>query len=124
MESEKFENLLNLALNATERERQKSLNLGVGYEPQENRWELIVKYSGDINRLSRENKEIKVEELSNEYAILNVPESAMDQVAKAVEVELIIVTLIFGMQMEALGFLPCMMRPWIGSFPRRKSIRR
>ena len=87
MESEKFENLLNLALNATERERQKSLNLGVGYEPQENRWELIVKYSGDINRLSRENKEIKVEELSNEYAILNVPESAMDQVAKAVEVE-------------------------------------
>ncbi len=85
MESEKFENLLNLALNATERERQKSLNLGVGYEPQENRWELIVKYSGDINRLSRENKEIKVEELSNEYAILNVPESAMDQVAKAVE---------------------------------------
>lgn len=87
MESEKFENLLNLALNATERERQKSLNLGVGYEPQENRWELIVKYSGDINRLSRENKEIKVEELSNEYAILNVPESVMDQVAKAVEVE-------------------------------------
>ena len=87
MESEKFENLLNLALNAPERERQKSLNLGVGYEPQENRWELIVKYSGDINRLSRENKEIKVEELSNEYAILNVPESAMDQVAKAVEVE-------------------------------------
>lgn len=87
MESEKFENLLNLALNATEREREKSLNLGVGYEPQENRWELIVKYSGDINRLSRENPEIKVEELSNEYAILNVPESAMDQVAKAVEVE-------------------------------------
>ena len=46
-----------------------------------------MKYSGDINRLSRENKEIKVEELSNEYAILNVPESVMDQVAKAVEVE-------------------------------------
>ena len=32
MESEKFENLLNLALDATEREREKSLNLGVGYE--------------------------------------------------------------------------------------------
>lgn len=87
MESEKFENLLNLALNATEREREKSLNLGVGYEPQEQRWELIVKYSGDIMRLSRENSEIRVEELSNEYAILNVPESAMEQVANAVEVE-------------------------------------
>lgn len=87
MESEKFENLLNLALNATEREREKSLNLGVGYEPQEQRWELIVKYSGDIMRLSQENPEIRVEELSNEYAILNVPESAMDQVANAVEIE-------------------------------------
>ena len=87
MASEKFENLLNLALDATEREREKSLNLGVGYEPEEERWELIVKYSGDIMRLSRENPEIRVEELSNEYAILNVPESAMEQVANAVEVE-------------------------------------
>ncbi len=87
MESEKFENLLNLALDATEREREKSLNLGVGYEPETARWELIVKYSGDIMRLSRENPQIRVEELSNEYAILNVPESAMEQVADAVEVE-------------------------------------
>lgn len=87
MESEKFENLLNLALDATEREREKSLNLGVGYQPEEKRWELIVKYSGNIMRLSQENPEIRVEELSNEYAILNVPESAMDQVANAVEVE-------------------------------------
>lgn len=87
MESEKFENLLNLALDATERERDKSLNLGVGYEPEEKRWELIVKYSGDIMRLSNENPQIRVNELSNEYAILNVPESAMQQVADAVEVE-------------------------------------
>ena len=87
MESEKFENLLNLALDATEREREKSLNLGVGYEPEEQRWELIVKYSGDIMRLSRDNPQIRVDELSNEYAILNVPESAMQEVADAVEVE-------------------------------------
>ena len=87
MESEKFENLLNLALDATEREREKSLNLGVGYDSQEKRWELIVKYSGDSMRLSRENPQIRVDELSNEYAILNVPESAMDEVADAVEVE-------------------------------------
>ncbi len=87
MESEKFENLLNLALDATEREREKSLNLGVGYEPEEKRWELIVKYSGDIMRLARENPQIRVDELSNEYAVLNVPESAMGEVADAVEVE-------------------------------------
>lgn len=85
--SEKFENLLNLALDATGRERAKSLQLGVGYEPEEERWELIVKYSGNIMRLAQENPEIEVVELMNEYAILYVPESAMDQVAAAPEVE-------------------------------------
>ncbi len=85
--SEKFENLLNLALDATEREREKSLQLGVGYEPEEQRWELIVKYSGNITRLAEENPQIQVVELMNEYAILYVPESAIGQVAEAPEVE-------------------------------------
>ena len=84
--SEKFENLLNLALDATPREREKSLQLGVGYEPEENRWELIVKYSGDIMRLAEENPNIQVTELMNEYAILSVPESAMEQVSNAPEI--------------------------------------
>ena len=79
--SEKFENLLNLALDATGREREKSLQLGVGYEPEAERWELIVKYSGNIMRLAQENPQIEVVELMNEYAILYVPESAMEQVA-------------------------------------------
>ncbi len=87
VESEKFENLLNLALGATEGEREKSLQLGVGFEPEESRWELIVKYSGDIMRLAREDPRIRVIELMNEYAILNVPEDAMPQVAGASEVE-------------------------------------
>lgn len=87
--SEKFENLLNLALDATQREREKSLQLGVGYEPEEKRWEIIVKYSGNIMRLAEENPQIRVIELMNEYAILNVPENAMDQVAAAPEVEFV-----------------------------------
>lgn len=85
--SEKFENLLNLALDSTKQEREKSLQLGVGYEPEEERWELIVKYSGNIMRLSEINPEIRIVELMNEYAILNVPENAMEQVAGAPEVE-------------------------------------
>lgn len=85
--SEKFENLLNLALDATGREREKSLQLGVGFEPEEKKWELIVKYSGNIQRLSEENPQIQVIELMNEYAILYVPEDAMGQVASAPEVE-------------------------------------
>lgn len=85
--SEKFENLLNLALDATGREREKSLQLGVGFEPEEDKWELIVKYSGNIMRLAEENPDIQVVELMNEYAILYVPENDMEQVALAPEVE-------------------------------------
>lgn len=85
--SEKFENLLNLALDATEWEREKSLQLGVGYEAENNRWELIVKYSGNIMRLQEENPQIQVTELMNEYAILLAPENAMGQITNAPEVE-------------------------------------
>ena len=87
MNSPKFENLLNLALDATPREREKSLNLGVGFEPVERRWDLIVKYSGTIGRLPEENPNITVRELLNEYALLSVPESLIEAVASAPEVE-------------------------------------
>lgn len=43
----KLENLLNLALNATPEELEKSENLSVGYETEQGKWEVIVKYSGE-----------------------------------------------------------------------------
>lgn len=89
MNSPKFENLLNLALDATEREREKSVQLGVGYEPTENCWEIIVKYSGNIKRLEEQDARIRVRELLNEYAVLNVPEDAMNLIAAAPEVEFV-----------------------------------
>lgn len=49
MNSQKLENLLNLALDATEEEREKSLNLNVGYHPIDREWDLIIKYSGDLS---------------------------------------------------------------------------
>ena len=41
--------------------------------PEERTWELIVKYTGDLERIASEN--IQVTRLLNEYAILVVPES-------------------------------------------------
>ena len=41
MADQKIENLLNLALNATRREREKSLELDVGYSRDDKEWELI-----------------------------------------------------------------------------------
>ena len=49
MTGQKVENLLNLALDATEEEREKSLQLDVGYNPIERSWELIIKYSGNLD---------------------------------------------------------------------------
>ena len=45
MPDQKLENLLNLALDATEEERDKSLELNVGYNPIEREWDLIRKTS-------------------------------------------------------------------------------
>ena len=45
MPDQKLDNLLNLAMDATEEEREKSRNLNVGYEKQTRKWEIIVKYS-------------------------------------------------------------------------------
>lgn len=49
--NQKLENLLNLALDADENERERSEILDVGYDPIEKEWELIVKYSGDIDMI-------------------------------------------------------------------------
>ena len=50
MPSQKFENLLNLALETSMEERDKSLELNIGYEREDNTWELIVKYHGDLRQ--------------------------------------------------------------------------
>ena len=83
MNNEKIENLLNLALDATEREREKSLELDVGYNRQERTWEVIVKYTGTAERLkellaenfAEDYERIRITNLQNEYAILLLPEA-------------------------------------------------
>ena len=70
--SQKIENLLNLALEATGEERAKSPELEVGFDPETKTWELIIKYSGDLGK-ARELAE-EVYELQNEYAVLLVRE--------------------------------------------------
>ena len=85
--SQKAENLLNLALDATSEEREKSLELEVGYQPSDQEWDLIIKYSGNLEAV----REIasSVTELSNEYAILTVPESRIEQLTRVPQIEYI-----------------------------------
>ncbi len=79
MDSQKFENILNLALETPEEVREKSLTLNIGFEPETKTWELIVKYNGSLELL--EESGIVVEELVAGYGILTVPENLVDAVA-------------------------------------------
>ena len=58
---QKLENILNLALETPEEEREQTESLNVGYSAEIRSWELIVKYHGNLDRLREQN--IVVEEL-------------------------------------------------------------
>lgn len=85
MTSQKLENLLNLALDSTEEERKRSRNLDVGYDRLEREWDLIVKYSGDLGRVR--NIAVRVTELQNEYAVIRIAESKIEDLTEITEVE-------------------------------------
>lgn len=87
MDSQKLENLLNLSLNATEEEREKSLDLDVGYDEDSNLWELIVKYSGDLSGL--DSSIIRVERLIGGYAIVTIPQNLISTFAELEEIEFV-----------------------------------
>ena len=85
MASQKNENLLNLALETPEAEREQSLELNVGFNKEEKTWEVIVKYHGTLAALTE--RQIEVEELIAGYAILTVPESRMEELAQIEQIE-------------------------------------
>ena len=82
---QKLENILNLALETPEAEREQTESLNVGYNTETRSWELIVKYHGSLDGLRRQN--IVVEELIAGYAILTSPENLVDAVSETPEIE-------------------------------------
>lgn len=85
-EDQKLENLLNLAVEATEEEREKSGTLEVGYNPQERTWEVIVRYSGDLSGLP---EQWQMEPLSGGYAIVTLPQSQLAALSALPQIEYI-----------------------------------
>lgn len=84
MTSQKLENLLNLALDATETERENSSNLDVGYDFADKEWTLIVQYTGSLEQI----RELasSVVELINGYAIITIKESLIERLPQITEV--------------------------------------
>jgi len=83
--NEKLENILKLALETGEAEREQTQNLNVGFDNETKRWELIVKYNGSLDGL--ESIGITVEYLIAGYAILNVPERLVESMADFEQIE-------------------------------------
>lgn len=79
--SQKIENLLNISLDATVYERERSLNLDVGYDAGDNTWELIVKYSASPGFLRDKYKDTYVEELLGGYAVIVTPQENIISIA-------------------------------------------
>lgn len=85
MVSQKNENVLNLALEASPREREKSLELDVGYQAGEREWTLVVKYSGSLEEVKK--IAVRVTELLNEYAIIVISESKIEMLLSLTQIE-------------------------------------
>ena len=88
MDSGIVENQLNLALDVPEATREKTMNLGVGFEPATNTWELIVKYNGSLQPIAEE-LGISVVELANGYAIIVIPENLINRLTQYEQIEFI-----------------------------------
>ena len=87
MNNQKIENQLNLALDSTNEEREKSNELSVGYDEEEREWELIIRYSGELDEIR--NISVNVIPLLGSYAIIRIRESRIDELAMLREVEYI-----------------------------------
>ena len=88
MKDQKAENLLNLALSVPEEERKQTGELDVGYDRETRTWELIVKYSGDLAGIVREQfPEAELKELSGGFGILTVPEEEVPGILGLKEIE-------------------------------------
>ena len=85
MNNPKVDTQLNQALNATPEEREKSMELNVGYDSQDRQWDLIVKFSGDAELLKP--YVVGITELLNQYAVVRIYQSRIDEFVRLPQIE-------------------------------------
>lgn len=88
MNNPKIDTELQLSLELTEGEREKSLDLDVGYDEEFEEWELIIKYSGDLTPIM-EALSVTITPLLNEYAIIRIREDRIARLAEYPQIEFI-----------------------------------
>lgn len=88
MEREKISPELMLAIDLSKEEREKSLDLDVGYNGLFDEWELIVRYTGNLDVI-RQELDISVEELLGGYAILRIPQYLIGRLSEYSQIDYI-----------------------------------
>lgn len=76
-QDEKFENQLNLALDLSEEERERSKDLDAGYDKETDQWEIIFRYAGTLDTI-RWSDTTRIEPLSMGYAIAYIKEDELE----------------------------------------------
>ena len=76
MDNEKLDSILNLSLETDPEVREKSDILSNGYDFENNIWEVIVKYNGDISFLETEVESMEI--LLNGYAIMRATRAQLE----------------------------------------------
>lgn len=89
MQNGKVDNQLLLAVELPEEERNETQELNVGYDKQENTWELIVKTESNLADVAEQLGIERVVRLRNGYTILRIPESRIEALSQIPEVEYI-----------------------------------
>lgn len=87
MADQKLENLLNISMQVSEEEREKSPQLSTGYNVQDKTWELIVRFTGDIGILQEKYPEIQIRQLLNQYAIVIAPQNLVEPISNEVMID-------------------------------------
>ena len=84
--NQKIEPSLRAAMQATTEELEKSGDLATGFSETENLWEVIILYSGTTESLQQTFPNYRITFLLNNYAILLLPEEAIDTLADSPQV--------------------------------------
>ena len=77
---EKLESQLNLALELSRQEREKTLDLNVGYDEKSDQWEVIFQYAGDLSALEVPEGAV-LESLGQGYGIAYLPTDFVEEFA-------------------------------------------
>lgn len=82
MYSPEFENVLNVSLNVTEEERMRSEILDTGFSPEENTWELVVRYSIYPEAFFAAHPQLTPYLLAGNYILVRIPENLLQELAQ------------------------------------------